>query len=140
MTHPRLPALSSERKRSEIEGSKHFLEDNLGLEVGSFSYPFGQCDAESLEIVASAGLKRAVVARPDELIGDPQLLARNMIERHPHPILGEVVFHGNPLKLSDTEPRKIALAPDLAQHNREVYGEIGLDDADLDRLAAAKVI
>ena len=87
-----------------------------------------------------ADLPCAVVARPDELLEDPQLLARDMIERHPHPTLGEVVFHGNPLKLSDTETREIALAPDLAQHNREVYGEIGLDNADLERLAAAGII
>jgi len=99
------------------------------------------CDEVTLALgPAGANLPCAVVARPDELLEDPQLLARNMIERHPHPTLGEVVFHGNPLKLSDTEMRKIALAPDLAQHNREVYGEIGLDDADLERLSAAGVI
>ena len=29
------------------------------------------------------------MARPDELIDDPQLRARGMVERHPHPTLGE---------------------------------------------------
>ena len=71
---------------------------------------------------------------------DPQLLARGMIERHPHPTIGEVVFHGNPLKLSDAEPRSLALAPRLAEHNAEVFAEIGLEPAELARLAEAGII
>jgi crotonobetainyl-CoA:carnitine CoA-transferase CaiB-like acyl-CoA transferase len=47
----------------------------------------------------------AKVARPDELIDDPQLRARGMIERHPHPRLGEIVLHGNPLRLSAVPTR-----------------------------------
>jgi crotonobetainyl-CoA:carnitine CoA-transferase CaiB-like acyl-CoA transferase len=82
----------------------------------------------------------AAVQRPDQLLEDPQLLARGMVERHPHPTLGEVVFHGNPLRFSDAEPRERALAPALGEHNREIYAELGLGDADLARLAAAGVI
>jgi len=63
-----------------------------------------------------------------------------MIERHPHPTLGEVVFHGNPLKFSDALPRRLPLAPNLAEHNAEVYAEIGLGDADLARLREAGII
>jgi crotonobetainyl-CoA:carnitine CoA-transferase CaiB-like acyl-CoA transferase len=51
-----------------------------------------------------------------------------------------VVFHGNPLRFSDAEPRERALAPALGEHNREIYAELGLGDADLARLAAAGVI
>jgi len=82
----------------------------------------------------------APVLRPDELADDPQLLARGMIERHPHPTLGEVVFHGNPLRFSGAEPRARALAPDLGADNRDVYGELGIGEDDLARLAAAGVI
>ncbi|MBW2288916.1 MAG: CoA transferase [Deltaproteobacteria bacterium] len=80
------------------------------------------------------------VAGPDELASDPQLLAREMIERHPHPTLGEVAFHGNPLKFEGAEKRRLALAPSLAEHNAEVFGELGLDGDDLARLAAAGVV
>ena len=89
---------------------------------------------------AGADVPCARVAGPDELIHDPQLLARGMIERHPHPDLGEVLFHGNPLKFTDADPRARPLAPALGEHNREVYAEIGIGDADLARLAAAEVI
>jgi crotonobetainyl-CoA:carnitine CoA-transferase CaiB-like acyl-CoA transferase len=82
----------------------------------------------------------AKVARPDELIHDPQLRARGMIERHPHPNLGEIVLHGNPLRFSGADPRARPLAPELGEHNREVYAEIGLDGAALERLAAEGVV
>ena len=87
-----------------------------------------------------ADLPCARVSRPDELIDDPQLIARDMIERHPHPTLGEVVFHGNPLRFGDAEPRRRPLAPDLGEHNAEVYAELGLGDAELRRLSEAGVI
>jgi formyl-CoA transferase len=63
-----------------------------------------------------------------------------MIERHPHPTVGEVVFHGNPLQFSGAEPRRRALAPRLGEHNAEVFAEIGLGAVDLARLAEAGVI
>ena len=76
----------------------------------------------------------------DELIDDPQLLARGMIERHAHPSLGEIVFHGSPLRFSGAEPRARALAPALAADNEDVYREIGLTPADLARLRERGVI
>jgi formyl-CoA transferase len=63
-----------------------------------------------------------------------------MIERHPHPTLGEILLHGNPLQFSHTEPRERALAPALGEHNAEVYAELGLSPADLQRLTEAGVI
>jgi len=87
-----------------------------------------------------ADLPCARVSRPEELIEDPQLLFRDMIERHPHPAVGEVLFHGNPLKLSGAEPRERSLAPELGEHNSEIYGELGLDSGDLQRLAEEGVI
>jgi CoA:oxalate CoA-transferase len=89
---------------------------------------------------AGADVPCARVAAPDELLDDPQLLARGMIERHPHPVLGEIVLHGNPLRFAGAAPRARPLAPALGEHNREVYAEIGLGETDLARLAAAGVV
>jgi CoA:oxalate CoA-transferase len=82
----------------------------------------------------------ARVAVPEDLVHDAQLLARDMIERHPHPTIDEVVFHGNPLKLSGTAPRRIALAPALGEHNEAVYAELGLSADDLERLRGDGVV
>jgi crotonobetainyl-CoA:carnitine CoA-transferase CaiB-like acyl-CoA transferase len=82
----------------------------------------------------------ARVASPEELLADPQLAARGMIERHPHPGLGEILLHGNPLHLSGAAPRERALAPTLGADNAAVYGALGLGPADLERLARDGVI
>ena len=87
-----------------------------------------------------ADLPCARVAYPEELRDDPQLLARGMVERHPHPTLGRIAFSGNPLRLSGTSARERPLAPALGEHNAEVYAEIGLDADALARLAADGVV
>jgi crotonobetainyl-CoA:carnitine CoA-transferase CaiB-like acyl-CoA transferase len=99
------------------------------------------CD-EVLQALGPTGarLPCARVASPEELLDDPQLLARGMIERHPHPTLGEVVFHGSPLKLAGAAPRRHPLAPELGADNAAVYGELGLGPEDLTRLAADGVV
>ena len=82
----------------------------------------------------------ARVEAPEELASDPQLVARGMIERHAHPRIGEILFHGNPIKLSGTDPREIALAPDLGADNESIFGELGLTAEDLERLRGAGVV
>jgi len=87
-----------------------------------------------------ADLPCARVAAPHELLEDPQLNARGMIERHPHPQLGEVVFHGNALQLAGAAPRERALAPDLGEANAEVFGELGVTAEQLAELKKRGVI
>jgi crotonobetainyl-CoA:carnitine CoA-transferase CaiB-like acyl-CoA transferase len=97
------------------------------------------------EVLAALGpsgaeIPCARVSSPEELVEDPQLLARGMIERHAQPDLGEIVFHGSPLRFAGAEPRARALAPALAADNEDVYGEIGLTPADLAGLRERGVI
>ena len=63
-----------------------------------------------------------------------------MIERHAHPTLGEIVFHGNPLRFSGAEARERALAPALGADNAALYAEIGVDAQELARLAESGVV
>jgi CoA:oxalate CoA-transferase len=82
----------------------------------------------------------ARVERPEDLADDPQLLARGMVERHPHPSLGEVWLHGNPLKFSGADPRALELAPALGADNAAVYGALGISADVLRRLEAEGVV
>ena len=102
----------------------------------------GRSCAEVLRALGPEGVDVpcARVETPDALVKDPQLLARGMVERHPHPETGEILFHGNPLRFSDAEPRARALAPDLGADNRDVYARLGVDERELARLAEAGVI
>jgi len=87
-----------------------------------------------------ADLPCARVARPEELIEDAQLNARGMIERHPHPTLGEILFHGNALRFEGHPPRERVLAPELGADTSDVLAELGLDAEELARLREAGVI
>jgi formyl-CoA transferase len=80
------------------------------------------------------------VAGPEELLEDPQLVARGMVERHAHPALGEIVLHGNPLRFAGAAPRARPLAPRLGADNGAIYAELGLGEADLEQLRADGVI
>ena len=82
----------------------------------------------------------AKVIRPEEAPGDPQLVARGMVERHAHPSIGEAVFHGNPIKLSGVAPRARALAPDLGEDTSSVLGALGLGEDEIEALREEGVV
>ena len=88
-----------------------------------------------------AGVPCSPVYEVDQLLAHPQLLAREMVQRLPHPTLGEVVVPGVVVKLSDTPGSVRGLGPAIGEHNAEVYGALlGLDAEELARLHAAEVI
>jgi peptidoglycan/xylan/chitin deacetylase (PgdA/CDA1 family) len=62
-THPRLPELDREAKRSEIRDSKARLEDLLGRSVTAFAYPYGLFDDDARQAVAEAGYRTACSTR-----------------------------------------------------------------------------
>ncbi|MFE7298534.1 formyl-CoA transferase [Streptomyces sp. NPDC057579] len=75
-----------------------------------------------------------------EIIEDPSLAADGMVVEVAHPQRGTFTTVGSPLKLSDS-PVEVRRSPLLGEHNAEVYGaELGLDDAELQRLKTAGVI
>lgn len=60
MTHPRLTLISDDQLRQEMVDSKAKLEDVIGKEVTSFSYPYGDMDARVVEAAVAAGYSNAV--------------------------------------------------------------------------------
>jgi len=127
-----------ERFRSHRGRAAHRREvnDAIGAWVRERS-----CD----EVLARLGpggarLPCARALGPEELIGDAQLAARGMLERHPHPGLGEILLHGNPLRFDGAEPRERPLAPALGADNAALYGELGIGETELARLAAEGVV
>lgn len=92
-------------------------------------------------------LKNRVPSGPvmdiDELMVDPQLLARRMVVDLVHPKLGSVEAKGPgfPIKLSESPDDYDQPAPLLGQNNQEIFGGLlGLDDMALQRLREEKVI
>ena len=75
--------------------------------------------------------------RVPELVEDPHLHERGAVRRVDHPDLGEMVVPHSPLRFRGSEPLPLSPSPALGEHNRLIYGEwLGLDEAEIDRLAA----
>lgn len=57
--HSYLTKLTSEKVKFELEESKKRLEDNLGIKVESFAYPFGDLNSTIIQSVKDAGYSSA---------------------------------------------------------------------------------
>jgi peptidoglycan/xylan/chitin deacetylase (PgdA/CDA1 family) len=63
LSHPHLTQISDDELRAEVFDSKKSLEDVIGEEVRSFSYPYGDYDDRVRNVVIEAGYTNAVSTR-----------------------------------------------------------------------------
>jgi crotonobetainyl-CoA:carnitine CoA-transferase CaiB-like acyl-CoA transferase len=102
---------------------------------------FGTQDvAHWVETLNAAGVPAGPVLGLAEVFADPQVLAREMLVRLPHPERETILTTGLPVKLSET-PGAIRRAPPLhGEHSGAVLREIGYRAAEIDVLAKAGVV
>ena len=95
-----------------------------------------------MAIIDAAGVPVAPINMLADVVNDDHIAnAREMFVHLQHPVIGDMIVPGNPVKLMDTKPEITKCAPDLGQDNKEIYeGVLGLSDADLARLKEEKVI
>jgi len=74
-----------------------------------------------------------------DLIEDETLAENQAVVEVPHAQRGSFKTVGCPLKLSDS-PVNIETSPLLGEHTVEIYGELGIDETELDELRGAGVI
>jgi crotonobetainyl-CoA:carnitine CoA-transferase CaiB-like acyl-CoA transferase len=67
----------------------------------------------------------AKVQRIDEVLADPQIIARGMVVEQDHPVLGKIKLPNLPFKFSDFDTSITQVAPDLGQHNAEIAQSLG---------------
>jgi len=76
-----------------------------------------------------------------EVFEDPQVRHRGLKVEMPHPLAGSIAGVASPMRLSETPVTYDAPPPLLGQHTREVLsGVLGLNESELDRLTARKII
>jgi crotonobetainyl-CoA:carnitine CoA-transferase CaiB-like acyl-CoA transferase len=97
---------------------------------------------EAAQALLDAGCPAAPLLNGFALFPNPQLEARGFFQTLAHPVTGRTRYPGLPMRFSSFDPRaRRTPAPLLGQHNAEVLGgELGLDEAALAELRAAKVI
>ena len=95
---------------------------------------------EVTQIIAGAGVPCGAVMTTLELMHDPDLHARGMMQTIEHPVRGPVIVTGWPLRMSDT---KVALksSPVLGADCEAIYGEwLGCTADEVKDMKQAKVI
>ena len=76
-----------------------------------------------------------------EVAENDQYRARSFFVDCEHPAAGTVRMPGAPCRLSSTPWRIRRGAPRLGEHNRKIFGDrLGIDQAELERLAAEEII
>jgi crotonobetainyl-CoA:carnitine CoA-transferase CaiB-like acyl-CoA transferase len=96
--------------------------------------------AQWIEQLMEAGVPCGAVRAVPDVLTDPQVEARHMIEAVEHAAAGLVKVLGIPVKLSDTPGSVRTAPPTLGQHTDAVLREIGFDASRISQMRAAGVI
>jgi crotonobetainyl-CoA:carnitine CoA-transferase CaiB-like acyl-CoA transferase len=96
--------------------------------------------ADWLERLAAAGVPAGPVLDVRQMHADPQTAARHMVVEVEHAKAGKVKTIGLPVKFSATPGGIRRAAPLLGEHSREILAEHGYSAAEMERLAASRVV
>jgi crotonobetainyl-CoA:carnitine CoA-transferase CaiB-like acyl-CoA transferase len=96
---------------------------------------------EWVQLLRAAGVPCGAVRTIGEMMGDPQLAARDMVATLSHPIAGELRLVGNPVKLSEAARCSDRPAPGLGEHTESILtGELGLSADEIGELRHRGVV
>lgn len=96
--------------------------------------------AECLAALDAIDVPSAKVQSIDEVLADPQIIARNMVIEQDHPVLGKVKLPNLPFNFSGCDTTIRTPAPLMGQHNRSIASELGYSAADIDALLSDGVL
>ena len=93
-----------------------------------------------MQTFAAAEVTAAPVYDIDQFLADPHVVEREIVVDVPDDQTGRLVMHNIIPRLSETPGRLRLPAPALGEHTVEILGQLGIDEAVLDRLASDGVI
>jgi crotonobetainyl-CoA:carnitine CoA-transferase CaiB-like acyl-CoA transferase len=93
-----------------------------------------------IESLTAAGVPCGAVREVPEVLSDPQVLERRMIEAVEHATLGQLKVLGIPIKLSDTPGTVRTAPPTLGQHTEQVLRELAFSTDAIDELRRRKIV
>lgn len=95
---------------------------------------------ELTAVFAEAGVPHAPVLTVPEVMGHPQIAAREMVVDFSDPGVGEYQAMGNAMKLSETPARLRTGAPLLGQDTEAVLGELGYSLREIQELRRKQIV
>jgi len=112
--------INDDRFYINVERVKHNKE--LAEIIGHWTANFTV--QEILSILEEKGIPAAPINNLEQIVNDPHIaIAREMIQKIVHPIAGEVKITGNPIKMSETNPKIYASSPLLGEHTEYVINK-----------------
>ena len=97
--------------------------------------------AEWVDALKAAGVPCGSVRDVAEVLEDPHLDARGMIQAVEHAVAGSVRVTGVPIKLSETPGSVRTPPPTLGQHTRAILsGDLGMSAPEIDALQASGAV
>ena len=90
--------------------------------------------AEVFAAMSEVGIPAGPINSVAEIMEDPHIRAREMVQQLIHPDYGPLKVLGIPIKLSDTPGVVENAPPKFGEHNREVLAASGYDAAEIARL------
>lgn len=96
--------------------------------------------AEVIEACEAIGVTAAPVNTPEEAVNEPHLRIREVLGPVFHPCGTEVRLNNPAPKFSRTPAKNRSYAPLVGQHTEEILGELGLSEAEQQRLRESEAI
>jgi crotonobetainyl-CoA:carnitine CoA-transferase CaiB-like acyl-CoA transferase len=92
-----------------------------------------------VQVLDGAGVPCGPVYSYAQMFADPQVRHRRLVEYARDPELGEVPHIRTPVRIGDSV-RVRTVAPKLGQHNAEIFGRLGVSEAELEALRDKAVL
>jgi crotonobetainyl-CoA:carnitine CoA-transferase CaiB-like acyl-CoA transferase len=96
--------------------------------------------AECLATLDAIDVPCAKVQRIDEVLADPQMIARGALVEQTHPVVGKVRLSSLPFHFSDCDTTQRVPAPLMGQHNRDIAAQLGYSKAEIDGMVKEGVL
>jgi formyl-CoA transferase len=92
-----------------------------------------------VEVLEAAGVPCGPVYDYAQMFADPQVQHRGLVQYASDPELGEVPHIRTPVKIGEGV-RVRDVAPKLGEHNAEIFGRLGVSEAEMNALRAKGVL
>jgi crotonobetainyl-CoA:carnitine CoA-transferase CaiB-like acyl-CoA transferase len=96
--------------------------------------------AEWVELLSQRGVPCTAVNAIDQVVREPQVVARDMVVSIEHPLAGTIRMAGLPIKMSETPGAVRTAAPLLGQHSEEILREVGYTPLEIEEFLAGAVV
>ena len=132
----RADLVDNPRYRTNADRVKHAEE--LDAIIGAFVAQRTQ--AENVAYFEQAEVTIGPIYDISQIVEDPHVIAREILADYPDADMGSFPMHHIVPRLLGTPGSVRTPAPRLGEHNRELLGEIGVDEAAYARLVAAGAV